>query len=80
MRGLKSGSQLATVYQALVDGGAQTVTEIAEATGIAGPSVRRALTRLREDYGYVESDGGPGRRTTYSVLLEPPAPAGARRV
>ena len=80
VRGLKSGSQLARVYQSLVDGGAQTVTEIAEATGIAGPSVRRALTRLREDYGYVESDGGPGRRTTYSVLLEPPAPAGARRV
>ena len=80
VRRLKSGSQLATVYQSLVDGGAQTVTEIAEATGIAGPSVRRALTRLREDYGYVESDGGPGRRTTYSVLLEPPAPAGARRV
>jgi len=79
VRGLKSGSQLARVYQSLVDCGGQTVTEIAEATGIAGPSIRRALTRLREDYGYVESDGGPGRRTTYSVLLEPPAP-GARRV
>ena len=72
VRGLKPGSQLAKVYQSLADSGAQTVVQVTEATGIAGPSVRRALTRLRDDYGFVESDGGPGRRTTYSARIEPP--------
>jgi ATP-dependent DNA helicase RecG len=69
VRGLRPGSQLATVYQSLVDHGRQTVVDLAGATGIPGPSVRRALTRLRDDYGYVESLGGRGRRTTYTAVI-----------
>lgn len=62
---LRSGSQLAVVYQALVDGGAQTVSELSAATGIPSTSVRRALTRLRGDHGNVVATGGRGKRTTY---------------
>lgn len=62
------GSQLSVIYQTLLDGGGQTVEQLAGATGIAAPSVRRALTSLRGRYGLVLSAGGRGQRANYIAL------------
>jgi ATP-dependent DNA helicase RecG len=68
---LKVGSQLSRVYAALRHSPGQTVGQLATATGIPGPQVRRSLTRLRNDYGLVRvAAGGRGRTTTYEAVTE----------
>ena len=66
-RGLPEGSHLQLVFGELMKGDALTVKDLAVRTGLPGPSVRRALTRLRAVYELVEQHGGRGRSTTYSA-------------
>lgn len=62
--GLRHGTQLAAVHDAVVAGPGRTVAELAESIGVEATSVRRALTRLRE-LQLVELDGGRGRTSRY---------------
>lgn len=66
-RSLPEGSHLQLVFGELMKGDALTVKDLAVRTGLPGPSVRRALTRLRAVYELVEQHGGRGRSTTYSA-------------
>jgi len=64
---LPEGSHLQLVFDELMNGDELTIKELAARTGLSGPSVRRALTRLRSVYELVDQHGGRGRATTYVV-------------
>jgi ATP-dependent DNA helicase RecG len=64
---LRRGTQLEKIYLALLDNNQSTTSELATITGISAPSVRRALTRLRNDYHLVEAAGGPGQSVSYRI-------------
>jgi len=69
----RAGSQIERIYSALLGSDKSTVSTLSQSTGIAAPSVRRALSRLRSEYHLVEAEGGRGQRTIYRVVDPPPS-------
>jgi ATP-dependent DNA helicase RecG len=66
---LRPGTNQARVLAALRAAPPLTIKELAERTGTPGPSIRRALTQLRER-GLVHAAGGRGQTTTYRPAIE----------
>jgi ATP-dependent DNA helicase RecG len=65
----RDGSQIKLIYETLKSDGPGTVADIAARTSIPASSVRRTLTRLRDDYGVVELQGGRGQNSTWLLRL-----------